>query len=821
MLWQVVLIVAVLSVLCSNERTVAASDDQVQLYLDVQHVNKTESLRRLSELPIVYYKFLHDTVPDRVQLGAIGPEAQRLFPDSIEVLPAATFTNMSALATGGRISTYSVRNFPIVDKNVLFMHGLAALQELISRYETLQSLISTLSERDQSVYGEIRKAQDVLERAIDKQLASKLEALELESKNLEAQLSLEADREAEESRKQQQKLGSEQALLEYEEQLARERMQQQEQSVRETVAQQLNLEKELALRREALHRENELKLGSLKESQRQQLEAKRLEYEKEKIRAEIEARSQQERLNEEIQIKKIQLQSKLETERMVQGIKNVSQQLSSMIQRVFAHPEQLLLISGMFLGIILCYYLIKEFSSLVRQFIQQRLGRPVLVRETSYQWSFFPSWLKALLLWGSKATMSKEAFMRSWSSPQAMQQLADQFSDIILSAEDKERILQLALATRNTKRSSAPYRHVLLHGPPGTGKTLVARRLAACSDMDYAILSGGDVAPLGEDAVNQLHALFSWAQKSERGLLVFIDEAEAFLCSRTGSSSASSMVNADEGTAAVGNSGAVSITQQSTHLRNALNALLYQTGTPSRSFMMVLATNRPQDLDAAVLDRVDVSLQIGLPQPSERRALIHLYMQIHVTEAVRKAMESSISIVWKRLSYLFGKRPARVVSSNSTLPPEIYSFVDEECLSESSMHEMLQLTQGFSGREISKLFISVQYVLLLSPERKLTWPMLRETVVCKAEEHRMKMAGFTAVPSVVALKADKKVLRKPSSQSVEEEMHVDAGVVNESEDESVTFKGSSNRRTSSRTSTAGQTKTAGRKSLASSATSKQ
>lgn len=813
-MWRVALLIAILSAFFSDERTVAASDGQVQLYLDVQHVNKTESLRRLSELPIVYYKFLHDTVPDRIQLGAIGPEAQRLFPDSIEVLPAATFTNMSALASGGRISTYSVRNFPIVDKNVLFMHGLAALQELISRYDTLQSLISTLSERDQSVYGEIRKAQEVLERAIDKQLASKLEALELESKNLEAQLSLEANREAEEGRKLQEKLASEQALLEYEEQLAKERMQQQEQNVRETVAQQLSLEKELALRRDALHRENELKLGNMKESQRQQLEAKRLEYEKEKIRAEIEARSQQERLNEEIQIKKIQLQSKLETERMVQGIKNISQQISSMIQRVFAHPEQLLLISGMFLGVILCYYLIKEFSSLVRQFIQRRLGRPVLVRETSYHWSLLPSWLKSLFLWSSKATMSKEAFMQSWSSPQAMQQLADQFSDIILSTEDKERILQLALATRNTKRSSAPYRHVLLHGPPGTGKTLIARRLAACSDMDYAILSGGDVAPLGEDAVNQLHALFAWAQKSERGLLVFIDEAEAFLCSRTGSTSVSSMVNADEGTAAVGSSGAVSITQQSTHLRNALNALLYQTGTPSRSFMMVLATNRPQDLDAAVLDRVDVSLQIGLPQPSERRALIHLYMQIHVTEAVRQAMESTLSVLWKRLGGLFGRRQARVSASAGTPPPEMFSFVDEECLSESSMFEMLQLTQGFSGREISKLFISVQYVLLLSPERKLTWPMLRETVIRKAEEHRMKMAGFAAVPSVVALKNEKKIHHKPSSQSVEAELDVDVGVVNESEEESV----SSNRRTTTRRSTA---KTVGRKSLASSAAAKQ
>lgn len=39
---------------------------------------------------------------------------------------------------------------------------------------------------------------------------------------------------------------------------------------------------------------------------------------------------------------------------------------------------------------------------------------------------------------------------------------------------------------------------------------------AACSGMDCAVMSGGDVGPLGKDAVTQLHKLFSWAAKSPR-----------------------------------------------------------------------------------------------------------------------------------------------------------------------------------------------------------------------------------------------------------------------------------------------------------------
>ena len=44
---------------------------------------------------------------------------------------------------------------------------------------------------------------------------------------------------------------------------------------------------------------------------------------------------------------------------------------------------------------------------------------------------------------------------------------------------------------------------------------------------------------------------------------------------------------------------------RSEHLRNALTTMLYHTGTPSKQFMLVLATNRPGDMDSAVIDRID------------------------------------------------------------------------------------------------------------------------------------------------------------------------------------------------------------------------
>ena len=58
---------------------------------------------------------------------------------------------------------------------------------------------------------------------------------------------------------------------------------------------------------------------------------------------------------------------------------------------------------------------------------------------------------------------------------------------------------------------------------------MAAKRLARTAGLDYAIMSGGDVAPLRGGAVSQLHELFDWAERSRQGLLLFIDEADAFL----------------------------------------------------------------------------------------------------------------------------------------------------------------------------------------------------------------------------------------------------------------------------------------------------
>ena len=122
-----------------------------------------------------------------------------------------------------------------------------------------------------------------------------------------------------------------------------------------------------------------------------------------------------------------------------------------------------------------------------------------------------------------------------------------------------------------------------MYGHPGTGKTMFAKQLAKASGMDYAIFTGGDVAPLGRDAVPEIHKLFDWAQHSSKGVLLFVDEADAFLRKRGGADAS----------------------EMSEDLRNSLNAFLYRTGEATKDFMVVFASNQPEQLDWAVQDRVD------------------------------------------------------------------------------------------------------------------------------------------------------------------------------------------------------------------------
>ncbi len=144
----------------------------------------------------------------------------------------------------------------------------------------------------------------------------------------------------------------------------------------------------------------------------------------------------------------------------------------------------------------------------------------------------------------------------------------DLLDGVILEKNLEDQLREISYAVLNRKKHFAPAKNLMFYGPPGTGKTLFAKKLAMKSGLEYAVMVGSDIAPLGPLAVRELNKLFDWAEQQQRGIILFIDEADAFLRNRKGA-------------------------DMSEFMRHTINSFLYRTGSPSDKVLVVLATNSP------------------------------------------------------------------------------------------------------------------------------------------------------------------------------------------------------------------------------------
>merc|ERR1739848_195827 len=176
-----------------------------------------------------------------------------------------------------------------------------------------------------------------------------------------------------------------------------------------------------------------------------------------------------------------------------------------------------------------------------------------------------------------------------------------------------------------TMQNSGYLRNVLLYGPPGTGKSLFARKLAIHSNMDYAIISGGDIAPLGGQAVTEIHSLWNWAESRDKGMILFIDEADAFLQKRNDK-----------------------FGKMSESMRATVNAFLMKTGTESKKVMVVLASNQPEQLDWAINDRIDTPVMFPLPTFDERQRLVNIYYNQNILQGACQPVGGFLGKIFKK-----------------------------------------------------------------------------------------------------------------------------------------------------------------------------
>ena len=143
---------------------------------------------------------------------------------------------------------------------------------------------------------------------------------------------------------------------------------------------------------------------------------------------------------------------------------------------------------------------------------------------------------------------------------------------------------------------------VLLHGPPGCGKTMLAKATAREAAARFINL---DIASLTDkwygESQKLAGAVFTLARKIQP-CIIFIDEIDSLLRVRTQQDhEATAMIKA-----------------QFMQLWDGLS-------TDTNSVVVIGATNRPKDVDTAILRRMPLTFKLGLPDRSQRREIISVY----------------------------------------------------------------------------------------------------------------------------------------------------------------------------------------------------
>lgn len=151
-----------------------------------------------------------------------------------------------------------------------------------------------------------------------------------------------------------------------------------------------------------------------------------------------------------------------------------------------------------------------------------------------------------------------------------------------------------------------PCKGILLFGPPGTGKTMLAKAVATEAGASFINVSMSTITSkwFGEDEKN-VRALFTLAAKVAP-TIIFIDEVDSMLGQRSRNGEHEAMRK----------------------IKNEFMAhwdgLLSKAG---ERVLVLAATNRPFDLDDAIIRRFERRIMVGLPDKDNRERILRTILE--------------------------------------------------------------------------------------------------------------------------------------------------------------------------------------------------
>ncbi|EEQ82557.1 hypothetical protein NCER_100711 [Vairimorpha ceranae BRL01] len=147
---------------------------------------------------------------------------------------------------------------------------------------------------------------------------------------------------------------------------------------------------------------------------------------------------------------------------------------------------------------------------------------------------------------------------------------------------------------------------VLLYGPPGTGKTLLARATAATMDCNFLkVVASALIEKYIGESSRMIREMFAYARE-KAPCVIFLDEIDAIGGKRSSESSSSDR-----------------------EVQRTLMELLNQLDGFKEldNVKVIMATNRPDILDPALLrpGRLDRKIEIPLPNEEGRREILKIH----------------------------------------------------------------------------------------------------------------------------------------------------------------------------------------------------
>lgn len=202
-----------------------------------------------------------------------------------------------------------------------------------------------------------------------------------------------------------------------------------------------------------------------------------------------------------------------------------------------------------------------------------------------------------------------------------------------------------------------PWKGILLYGPPGTGKSYLAKAVATEADAQFFSVSSSDLVSKWQGESERLvKELFGMARKSGKAI-IFIDEIDALVSTRSDSESESSR-----------------------RIKTEFLVQMDGVGKSTDGVLLLGATNIPWGLDEALLRRMERRVYIPLPDLRARSRMF----QIHLGNTPHKLTNDDFSVLGSKSEGYSGSDIAIVVRDAIMQPVRMlqnatfFKYVDVE-----------------------------------------------------------------------------------------------------------------------------------------------